>query len=242
MNPKRTTLSGFTLLEVLLALAILGFMAVMAIGSFQSLVDTTTYTNEALESLHQGEVVMDRVVRSLRSAAFFDSNPSLYTFLHEKGTGSPPDDMASWVTSTMTLLPTNYPTRQSLNRIYISIEEIDGLTGLAVSAHPYLMDPEDEEVDDLEPWLISSRVKGFELRYYDLSENEWVDEWERKNQLPTAVEITVYIQPVEKGDPLKELVRRVDIPVGKLSRQTRRGQRPPQNQTETQPAPTGGRP
>lgn len=216
---------GFTLLEVLLALAILLVLAALAIGGFQALVDTTIFADEALESLHQGEMVMDRLERSLRSAAYFERNPGLYAFVHEKGSGSPPQDMASWVTSTQSLLPPNYPTLQSLNRVFVSIEEIDGVTGLAVSAYPHLIDPDADEIGDVEPWLLSSRVKGLEVRYYDLTENDWVDEWERDNQLPTSVELKLFVQSPEEGSSLTELVRRVDIPVGKVSRDTRRGRR-----------------
>jgi len=216
---------GFTLLEVLLALGILLVLATLAVGGFQALVDTTVFADEALESLHQGEMVMDRLERSLRSASFFERNPTLYAFVHEKGTGSPPQDMASWVTSTQSLLPPNYPTLQGLNRIFVSIEEIDGVTGLAVSAYPHLIDPESDEIGEVEPWLLSNRVKGLELRYYDLTENEWVDEWERDNQVPTSVELKLYVQSPDENGKLVELVRRVDIPVGKVSREARRGRR-----------------
>jgi hypothetical protein len=139
--------------------------------------------------------------------------------------------MASWVTSTMTLLPPNYPTREGLNRIFLSIEEIDGETGLAVSAYPYLVDPEDDRVEEVEPWLISSRVKGLKFRFYDLNEQDWVEEWERDNQIPLFVEVTLELEPLEEqGDPVI-LTRRVDIPVGKVSRATRRGRRRVQDNT-----------
>ena len=220
-----TKKKGFTLLEVLLALGVLLVLATLALGGFQALVDTTIFADEALESLHQGEMVMDRLEGSLRSAAFFERNPTLYAFVHEKGAGSPPQDMFSWVTSTQTLLPPNYPTLQGLNRVFVSIEELDGVTGLAVSAYPHLIEPDADEIGDVEPWLLSSRVKGLEVRYYDLTENDWVDEWERNNQLPTSVELKLYVQSPSEGNELIELVRRVDIPVGKVSREARRGRR-----------------
>jgi len=216
---------AFTLLEVLLAVSILGIMSLMIFGSFRSLVESTTQAEQALDRLHQGEEVLDQLVRSLRSAAWFDSQPTLYAFQHEKGTGDPPDDMASWVSSTMAFLPPNYPTREGLNRIFLGIEEIDGETGLAVSAYPYMLSPDDEEVEEVEPWLISPRIKGFSLRYYDLTEEDWVDEWERDNQLPTTVEVTLYLEPLEPGGDWRKRVRRVDIPVGAISRATRRGGR-----------------
>lgn len=237
---------GFTLLEVLLAVALLGLMSVMIFGSFQALIGSTLAAEESLETLHQGEAVMDQLVRSLRSAAWFESQPTLYAFEHEKGAGNPPDDMASWVSHTMAFLPPNYPTRQGLNRIFLGIETIDGQTGLAVSAYPYMLSPDDDEVEEVEPWLISPRVKGFALRYYDLTENEWVDEWERDNQIPTTVEVTLFMKPAERGGDYLEMLRRVDIPIGKVSRETRRGRRQARDgvpeETGTIQSPTEGRP
>lgn len=217
--------AGFTLVEVLLAMALLVILGVMAVGSLQALVESTAAADEALESLHQGETLMDRVVSSLRSAAYFDSDPTLFSFDYEPGSGSPPNDMASWVTSTMSLLPPNHPTREGLNRVFLSIETVDGETGLAVSAYPYLVDPEDDDVPELDPWLLSARVRGLRFRFYDLTRNEWVDDWERDNQIPVSLEVTLELEPVgDSRDPV-ELVRRVDIPAGKVSRATRRGER-----------------
>lgn len=216
---------GFTLLEILLALSILAIMSVMVFGSFRSIVESVTATENAMESLHHGEIVFEQLVSSLRSAAYFDSNPAAFTFLHEPGLGTPPDDMLSWVTGTMAFLPPRYPTRQGLNRIFLSIEEIDGQRGLAVSAYPHLLNPEDDQVEEIEPWMISPRVKGLRARFYDMRTNEWVEEWEDERQIPQVLEITLFLEPLEERGPVRELVRRVDIPVARISREVRRGRR-----------------
>ncbi len=216
---------GFTLLEILLALSILSIMSVMIFGSFRSIVDSVTATENAMESLHHGEIVFEQLVSSMRSAAYFDSNPGAFTFLHEPGPGTPPDDMLSWVTGTMAFLPPRYPTRQGLNRIFLSIEEIDGQRGLAVSAYPHLLNPEDDQVEKIEPWMISPRVKGLRARFYDMRTDEWVDEWEDERQIPQILEITLYLEPLEERGPFREIVRRIDIPVARLSREVRRGRR-----------------
>ncbi len=216
---------GFTLLEVLLALLILGMMSLMIFGSFQSVVETTSHAERAMDSLHHGEVVMEQLVGSLRSASFFDGNPGVYTFRHEPGIGNPPDDMLSWVTGTMSFLPPRYPTRQGMNRLFLSIEEIDGVRGLAISAYPHLVDPDDILVAQVEPWMISPKVKGLQVRFYDMTAEEWVDEWEDERQIPQFLEVTLFMEPLEERGPHRELVRRVEVPVGRISRETRRGRR-----------------
>lgn len=235
MNRPHHPRRGFTLLEVLLSLLILSIMSLMVFGSFRSIVETTAHAEEVIHSLHHGEVVMEQLVNSLRSASFFDSNPGLFTFQHEPGTGNPPEDMLSWVTGSMSLLPPRYPTLQGLNRIFLSIEEIDGVRGLAVSAYPHLVDPEDLLVEEVTPWIISPRVEGLRVRFYNATLGEWEDEWEDERQIPQFLELTLFLEPFEERGPYRELVRRVDIPVGRISRETRRGRRQPADASAPQP-------
>lgn len=234
---------GFTLLEVLLSLLILGMMSLLIFGSFRSLVESTQRAEEVMESLHHGEIVAEQLFSSLASAAFFESNPALFNFLHQRGAGNPPDDMISWVTGTMAFLPPRYPTRQGLNRLFLSIEEIDGVRGLAVSAYPHLVDPDDMFVEQVELWIVSPRVKGLQARFYNMTLNEWVDEWEDERQIPQFVEITLFLEPLEERGPYREIVRVVEIPVARVSREVRRGRRQPEGGAPPgQPLPQPGAP
>jgi len=221
MNIRR----GFTLLEVLLAMTILSVMGLMVFGSFRSLVDTTVTAEKALDELHMTDSVVRQITESLRSAVFFDSDPRRYTFLYEKGTGTPPEDTLSWVTRSKAFLPPEYPTREGLNRLELSVQNIDGEQGLVARAYSSLLDAESDEAEDVEPWLVSKRVKGLEVFFYDIGEEDWVEDWERDNQLPTHLVLTLYIQGDEPNAQMQEHRIAVEIPVGKMSRDTRRGSR-----------------
>ncbi len=217
--------NGFTLLEVLLSVLILAMISVMIFGSFRSITESIMAAEQAMDSLHHGEIVLEQLVSSLRSTAFYETTPGAYTFLHEKGTGKPPDDMLSWVSGTMAFLPPRYPTRQGLNRIFLSIEEIDGQRGLAVSAYPHLSDPDDAFVEEVDPWMISPRVLGLQARFYNLTTNTWEEEWLDERQIPAFIEITLFLEALEEGGDLREVVRVIDVPVARISREVRRGRR-----------------
>jgi general secretion pathway protein J len=221
MNTRR----GFTLLEILLAMSILSLMGLMVFGSFRALMDTTTRAEHALDDLHLSETLLAQITESLHAAVFFDSDPARYSFLYEKGTGTPLDDTFSWVTRSKAFLPPDFPTREGLNRIELSVQEADGENGLTMRAYSSLLDPESDEAEAVEPRLISKAVKGLELHFYDPGESDWVDDWERNNQLPVTLTLSLYVQADDPEAQMQKHTRRIDIPLGPLSRQSRRGQR-----------------
>ena len=183
--------------------------------------------------LHHGEIILEQLVTSLRSAAYFDLNAEKYEFWHEDAGGAEPEDMLSWVSGTMAFIPPRYPTQQGLHRLYVSMEKIDGVRGLAVAAYPHLVDPENDDVKEVEPWLVSSRVVGLNVRFYSVSEEDWEDEWEKERQLPQFIELTLLMEPEEEGGDPKKLIRQIHIPLGKVSRDTRRGKRKVDDAAET---------
>ena len=75
--------------------------------------------------------------------------------------------------------------------------------------------------------MLSDRITGLGIRVatndFESEKIEWLDEWEGKcnlggdltNHLPRFIEITLYMQPLEEGDPPLEMRRLVDIPIAK---------------------------
>jgi len=216
---------GFTLLEILFAMSILGIMGLMVFGSFQSLVDATTRAEKAFDKLHETETVLNQLTESLQAAAWFPEGEGRYELLHEPGRGTPPDDILSWVSASSNFLPSTHFTRHALNRIELSIQNLDGERGLALRTVSSLFSSDSEEFENANFIPVSTRVQGLSVRFYDVNRQEWTDEWERDNQLPVAVALTLHIQPEEESDRLVPVTRRIDIPVGVTSRATRRGQR-----------------
>lgn len=228
--PRISSRHGFTLLEVLLAVAILSLIGTLIFSSFQNITNASVQIEDSMNSLHHGEIILEQLVTSLRSSVFFEQNADKYGYIHED---DDTQDLLSWVSGTMAFIPPRFPTQQGLHRIYLSVDEIDGVEGLYVAAYPHLVDPEnDDEVEKVDPWLVSSKVRGIDFRFYNVNEQDWDDEWERKNQLPQFIELSLYL---ENDDPEEEdikLMRSIHVPLGKLSRDTRRGRRGTQPDAE----------
>ena len=208
---KRSEQRGFTLLELLVAMAILTTAMAVIISSFTVTLRGWTRGGEMLENLHHGDFVMEQLVSALRSTAFMHNAPEKYGFWLETGGGAFPQDSISWVTSGTAFMLPDSPLANGLHRLEVTIERNDqGDPAVAVRAYPHLA-----EFDELssDTWYVSSVVQGMAIRVYDEEDEQWLDRWEDTNAVPSLVEVTLFMPPIEgTGDPVK-IARVVEIPV-----------------------------
>lgn len=208
--------SGFTLLELLVALAILVFAFVIIWETFTGTVKAWQRGSALLDELRHGDFVMEQLVSGLRSAAFFRTNPSRYGFRLETGNaGSYPGDKLSWVTTSTAFIPPDSELSRGTHRIIFSIEDNDdGDPAVCIRAYDPLL--EDEDTVEMERWFVSTEVQGIQCRVYNPEEEIWENSWEgeKTNTLPTLVEVTLYMDPIEEFDEPVKLTRVVEIPIG----------------------------
>jgi prepilin-type N-terminal cleavage/methylation domain-containing protein len=211
-NPVAQASSAFTLLELLIALTIMSTAMTVVVACFVVTLKGWEKGGKMLDGLRHGDFVMEQLVSAVRSAAFFPNNPSQYGFWLEDGRGgSFPADAVSFVTSGTALMRMDSPLIHGLHRIEIAMEDNpDGERGVAVRAIPHLMDPEEWDGDW---WFVSTTVKGFDCRTYNLDKEQWDDDWENTNAVPSLVELTLYMDALEDGEPPLTISRVVEIPV-----------------------------
>jgi len=218
-STSRIVPEGFTLIEVLVALSIMVAAMSLVLMSFSNVVKATQKGEAMLDTLHHGEYAMEQMVSCLRSAVFFTTEPDKYEFiLEDGGSDDQPTDIASWVTSSSAFIPRGSEMNDTLHRIYFSIEDDeDGEPALAVSAHPHRIDPEDDEAEDVDFWIVSRKVRGFNCRVYDLRDESWEDDYDIKRSLPAFVELTLMVDSGEDREwtPMHRLVQ---IPMAQLAK------------------------
>jgi hypothetical protein len=196
----------------LFALTILAVASGIIWMTFSATINAWRRGNEVLEEMHHGDFVMDQLVNSLRSTAFFPTAPDKYGFWLKTQKRTYPADQISWVKSGSALMPPDEPLGAGLHRIMVSIENAPGGDpAIAIRAFPYMKD--EIEKNDVDPWFVSSRIKGLQCRVWNEEEEDWEDRWEDTNAVPSVVEITLYMDPIEKYGPPVEIKRLVEIPV-----------------------------
>jgi hypothetical protein len=205
--------SAFTLLEVLVAVAIMTTAMALVAMIYSNTIRAWRLGQSVMDELHQGDFIVEQVVGALRSTAFFQNNPKVYGFwLNDQGTQSSAHDEISFVTSSSAFLPSDSPMQNTLHRLFITIDsDKEGHEGLAVRAVPHMVKEMDK--NKAEPWIVSSRVKAIDCQVYDFTEKRWSDDWEHTNRVPNLVKIAITVKPVHEEDPPLEITRVIEIPI-----------------------------
>ncbi|OVE76177.1 hypothetical protein BVX97_01950 [bacterium E08(2017)] len=217
---------AFTLLELLLALSLLSIISVVTYLTFSTCLRAWRKGTSMTESLHHGDYVMEQLVMGVRSMYYPGGDAAKeYGFWHtDSGTDEYSGDEISWVKLGSSLVGSDSPLVDTPHRVkfYLHEDEEKDRVYVAMKAWQLLGQPEEFDPEEIEPVYLSRKVVGFNCRpawqiKQEDDEIDWQDEWEQTNKIPTAMEITLYLEPAEEdGDPVV-MQRIVGIPVGPVA-------------------------
>jgi prepilin-type N-terminal cleavage/methylation domain-containing protein len=229
MEAMTKRLCGFTLIEVLLAVAVLGIIAGLIATTLSTAVEVWRQSKIVADRNHHGDAVMEQVVMSLRSAYYPEgTEPSYeYGFTFEDDGGDSPNarDKISWVKIGNSLIGEDVPWAGSAHRVELYVDDSAGEEGIYVKAWQLVgLDDDFDPEEDMEPVLLSDEVVSLNCRMIDpektlepFDEIEWLDEWAESNRIPTKVEITIAVQQKGSNEEPTEYIRTVEIPMASLS-------------------------
>ena len=172
--------SGFTLVELLVAIALLATVAAMVFGSLIT-------TNRAIESgrdLSAREQAARRVLRVMADDISLSKQDGGYQWVGVNGffAGQPADTLAVLAVNDgaggtaareSDMIRVVY-TRERDRLIRFAKKNLYGLTN--------------ESINQVE---LADNVKAFNLRYFDAQSRVWVDEWPGANKIPKALLIEI---------------------------------------------------
>ena len=219
--------SGFTLVEILIALSLLGLLTVMLFTSFYSITRSWEAGRSVIDASGHSDYLMEQLTAALRSAYTPGTGEKYGLIFQDDGEDERAHDVIEWTKVGPALVGEDAEFAYVPHRTRVLITDPDGEFpgGFTVRAWR-----QDLQLDDFDPeedtteLCLSPKVIGFNCRMLDPEqartaddEINWIDEWTKTNMLPTALELTLWMEPAEEnGEPI-ESRRIVEIPMGVLS-------------------------
>ncbi len=187
--PRSSSQVGFTLVEVLVAIALLATIAAMVFGSLV----TTTRVMDAAREHSAREQMARRILRVMADEVSLSKGTDTFPWVGKNGMreGQPADTVAFLTMSDgvgMSILKETEMVRVVYTR------EGDRLVRFT---RRNLYSLTDESLDQVE---LANRVKAFNIRYFDAQGLVWTDEWLATGKMPKALLLEVTLQPPD-ADP-----------------------------------------
>jgi hypothetical protein len=213
--------------ELLLAIAIFALVSALSAVLLATVTKAWQRGTALAEDLHAGDYVIEQLVNGLQSARWRDRNDGF--LLKDNGSGPEASDSISWVKEGPDLVGEDTTLGKTFHHVRFFVgRDKKGKAGALYTAwgDEYLQ-PDNFNSEELEPVLLSDRVVGFNCRVatndFDMDELHWLDTWEDSigagdnltNHVPRFVEVTVYLKPLDEGDPPIEMKRWADIPIAR---------------------------
>lgn len=205
-------------------MTILATVTAVTFMAFSTVIKAWRKGTALSEKLHRGDYVVEQLAMGLRSTYFPEvkGGATLYGFqFTDGGDGMGAGDSFSWVKVGTALVGKHCPFAGTPHRVEFLLQNTpDGRKTAAVRAWRLQGQPEDFDPKTVEPVLLPSKIVGVNCRmaWRKLNDEiEWLDEWKETNRVPTVVELTFTLEPLEPGDDPLEIKRIVGIPVGPLS-------------------------
>lgn len=189
--PKK---SGFTLIEVMLAMAIIGVIVTAIYSSWIAILRSTKSGQTAALQVQQSRVALRTIQDAINSTVMFAENADFYSFTTDT-TG----DFATL--SVVARLSPSFPGSgmfpdQPLRRLTFEIQSGDTGNDLVMTQTSLLQTIENG--DDPYQIVLAKNVSYFGLEFFDSQLNDWAYDWTQTNALPKAVRVSLGFNGADK--------------------------------------------
>ena len=202
--------SAFTLIEILIAIGILGMVLAAIFSSWTAILRATRVGLDAAAAVQRSRIVMRTIEDSLLCAQSFGLNQRYYGFEAKNGS----DGYLSFVAR----LPESFPRSRKfgdlrVRRVTFSLESgTESSRQLVLRQSPLLMDLDKDENEH--PLVLAKYASDFKIEFWNTRTGDWDDEWKQTNQLPKLVKFSLKLADSANAarQAQQEMVRIVQLP------------------------------
>ena len=200
---SRTSKTGFTLVELLIAIGISGIITVLVYGSFARTFDTREFVLQSQERYHTVRVALERMAREISMAFVYDcrevdtpTGERRHKTLFKVEREGKVDRMVFTSFSHMRLFKDVNESDQNVLSYYGEGDPEDSSITNLVRREKTPIDGEPEEGGDA--MVLCPDIESLHFELWDEDKEDWVEEWdcsqvERLNRLPNLVRITLTV-------------------------------------------------
>jgi len=209
---------AFTLLEVMLAVAILGLLMTTVYATWSAALIGWKRSASVSESFQRERIVMDTLSELTSSLVYFGSQNGLYDVqgTHNGSEG----DTVSFVTSSDVFLPPDEASIAGMRRVTIGIfQDQGGNPFLGIINEPALQPKETSYRNQIR--VLSYNVCGLQIQYRDPRDASFKDQWNESIVIPEAIVYSVAFCTTDQTGPPVTVTRAVDIPIALYAMQAK---------------------
>jgi general secretion pathway protein J len=185
----RATIRGFTIIEIMTAMAIFGMVMAAIFASWQAIARGSVSANRAVAAAQRSRVAMRTIEEALGGTCSFNADIEYYTFDAENGS----EPYLSFVSR---VSPSFFRSGRfgqfNVRRVTFSVESGQSYQKrLVLRQSELLTDMSEDEQNS--PVVLADDVQKFDMEFWDKRKADWLDEWTQTNQLPQMVKFTLQL-------------------------------------------------
>ncbi len=172
MTARRTSTSGFTLMEVLVAVGILSMVSAMVYGSVSVTLRSQRLVMKTQEVYHSGRVALTRMARDL-SCAFLSKHVGVMERVTETIFKGSDDEVVFTYLCHTRVFPTRPESDQGVVSYFLKSGGGKGKK-LIRREKAWIDDRPEKEGDEM---ILAEGVKSLDIEYWDKEGEDWTDTW-----------------------------------------------------------------
>ncbi len=197
--------TAFTLLEIMIAISIFALVLTAIYSSWTAILRARKVAGDAAASVQRARISIRIIEDSLGSVESFVRNANYYSFVGENGS----EASLSFVARLAKSFPRSGKFGDlDVRRLTFTVEKgSDNSRQLVLRQNPVLMDLDVDEKEH--PLVLAKNVQEFQLQFWDMRLNDWIDEWTQTNQIPKLVMVTIKLSDNAYSSQISEEITRI---------------------------------